>query len=154
MFNRAPCHGSYRLYGICALCLGLLATGCTHLPTAPPTQQQNEPAPLQQKTWWRDFNDPLLSKLIDQALQANTSIRSAQAALQQARALRDVKVANSRPGLSLSGSAQRSQTENFDASNSFRAGLDASWEVDVFGAVRSGIKASEADTLAAQASLR
>jgi NodT family efflux transporter outer membrane factor (OMF) lipoprotein len=109
---------------------------------------------LQQKAWWSDFNDPLLSKLIAQALQANTSIRSAQAALQQARALRDVKVANSRPSLSLSGSAQHSQTEGFDASNNFRAGLDASWEIDVFGAVRSGVNASEADALAAQANLR
>jgi NodT family efflux transporter outer membrane factor (OMF) lipoprotein len=74
--------------------------------------------------------------------------------LQQARALRDVKVANSRPGVSLSGSGQRSQTEGFDATNNFRVGLDASWEMDVFGAVRSGVAASEADTLAAQASLR
>jgi NodT family efflux transporter outer membrane factor (OMF) lipoprotein len=109
---------------------------------------------LQHSAWWRDFNDPLLSKLITQALQANTSIRSAQAALQQARALRDVKVANSRPNLSLSGSAQRSQTENFDATNNFRVGLDASWEADVFGAVRSGVNASESDAMAAQASLR
>jgi outer membrane protein TolC len=109
---------------------------------------------LQHSAWWRDFNDSLLSKLITQTLQANTSIRSAQAALQQARALRDVKVANSRPNLSLSGSAQRSQTENFDATNNFRVGLDASWEADVFGAVRSGVNASESDALAAQASLR
>jgi NodT family efflux transporter outer membrane factor (OMF) lipoprotein len=117
-------------------------------------QSNTRQATLPHTAWWRDFNDPLLSKLIDQALQANTSIRSAQAALQQARALRDVKVANSRPSLSLSGSAQRSQTENFDATNNFRAGLDASWEVDVFGAVRTGVAASEADALAAQASLR
>jgi NodT family efflux transporter outer membrane factor (OMF) lipoprotein len=109
---------------------------------------------LQHTAWWNDFNDSLLSKLIDQALQANTNIRSAQAALQQARALRDVRVANSHPSLSLSGSAQRSQTESFDATNNFRAGLDASWEVDVFGAVQSGVNASEADALAAQASLR
>jgi NodT family efflux transporter outer membrane factor (OMF) lipoprotein len=54
----------------------------------------------------------------------------------------------------LSGSAQRSQTESFDATHNFRAGLDASWEIDVFGAVRSGVAASEADALVAQASLR
>jgi len=153
MLNRPPRHWSRRLTGICALCLGVLAAGCASLPAPTPTPPPNDPATLQQIMWWRDFNDPLLSKLIDQALQANTSIRSAQASLQQARALRDVKVANSRPGLSLSGSAQRNQTENAGASNSFRAGLDANWEVDVFGAVRSGIKASEADTLASQASL-
>ena len=40
--------------------------------------------------WWQRFNDPLLATLVAQALQANTDVRSAQAALQQARALRDV----------------------------------------------------------------
>jgi NodT family efflux transporter outer membrane factor (OMF) lipoprotein len=138
--------------GVC--CLALLAAGCATV-NSPKSDPANPTLPtLQHSAWWRDFNDSLLSKLITQALQANTSIRSAQAALQQARALRDVKVANSRPNLSLSGSAQRSQTENFDAANNFRVGLDASWEADVFGAVRSGVNASESDALAAQASLR
>ncbi|HEY8907470.1 MAG TPA: hypothetical protein VIM63_15700, partial [Rhodoferax sp.] len=41
-------------------------------------------------SWWLRFDDPLLSRLITQSLQANTSVRGAQAALQQARALRDV----------------------------------------------------------------
>lgn len=104
--------------------------------------------------WWDDFQDPLLSQLVNQALQANTSIRSAQAALQQARALRDVSVANAGPNVSLSGSAQRSKSEGTEASNSFTAGLDAKWEVDIFGANRSTIRASEADALASQASLR
>jgi outer membrane protein, multidrug efflux system len=149
-----PSRWSICLKGACVCCLALLASGCASIksPTIDPVTSTQ--ATLQHRAWWGDFNDPLLSKLIDQALQANTSIRSAQAALQQARALRDVKVANSRPGVSLSGSAQRNQTENFDATNSFRAGLDASWELDVFGGVRSGVAASEADTLAAQANLR
>ena len=145
---------SIRLTGAGVCCLALLATGCASIRPPATNPSATAQVTLQHRAWWGDFNDPLLSKLIDQALQANTSIRSAQAALQQARALRDVRVANSRPSLSLSGSAQRSQTENFDASNNFRAGLDASWELDVFGAVRSGINASEADALAAQASLR
>lgn len=147
-------HWSNRLTAVGLVCIALLGAGCASvLPSALDDSSETQPT-LQQKAWWRDFNDPLLSQLIDQALQASTSIRSAQATLQQARALRDVKVANSRPGLSLSGSAQHSQTENFDAVNNFQAGLDASWEVDLFGAVRSSVKASEADTLAAQASLR
>jgi NodT family efflux transporter outer membrane factor (OMF) lipoprotein len=135
-------------------CLTLLSAGCASVNSSRADQATTTQTTLQHTAWWRDFNDPLLSTLIDLALQANTSIRSAQGALQQARALRDVRVANSHPSLSVSGSAQRSQTESFDASNNFRAGLDASWEVDVFGAVRSGVAASEADADAAQASLR
>lgn len=98
--------------------------------------------------WWQRFNDPLLSSLVTQALQANTSVRSAQAALQQARALRDVRAANLLPSLSASGSAQRGKSGDGDTSNSFRAGLDASWEPDIFGGNRSNLSAAEADAQA------
>lgn len=104
--------------------------------------------------WWGDFNDPLLSQFVQQALQANTSIRTAQAALQQARALRNVKAASVLPGVTLSGSAQRNKVESIPANNSFRTGLDARWELDVFGAVKRGVNASQADALASAASLR
>ncbi|MDD2924890.1 efflux transporter outer membrane subunit [Rhodoferax sp.] len=133
----------------------LVLAGCAS--PAVPADANHTAAPmagLSHNAWWQDFSDPLLNKLITQALQANTSIRSAQAALQQARALRDGKVAAAGPSLTLSGSAQRSQTEFSDANNNFKAGLDARWEADVFGANRSSINASEADAQAAQASLR
>jgi NodT family efflux transporter outer membrane factor (OMF) lipoprotein len=103
--------------------------------------------------WWQRFNDPLLSTLVTQALQANTSIRSAQAALQQSRALRDVRAAGMLPGLSAGASAQRSKSGDLEAGNSFRAGLDASWEPDIFGGKRSSLNANEADALAAGATL-
>lgn len=109
--------------------------------------------PVLAAPWWHQFNDPLLTRLITQALQANTSIRSAQAALQQSRALRDVKVASLLPGVSASGSAQRSKSGDIDASNSFRAGLDAAWEPDIFGGKRSALNATESDAQAAQATL-
>lgn len=103
--------------------------------------------------WWERFNDPLLVTLVSQALQANTTVRSAQAALQQARALRDVKSANLYPNVNASASAQRNQSGSSDAIDSFQAGFDASWEADVFGAKRSARNASEADARAAEADL-
>lgn len=103
--------------------------------------------------WWQRFNDPLLSTLVTQALQANTTVRSAQAALQQSRALRDVRAANLLPGLGASASAQRSKSGSNDAGNRFQAGFDASWEPDVFGGQRSALNATEADASAAEASL-
>ena len=103
--------------------------------------------------WWQQFNDPLLTTLITQALRTNTSVRSAQAALQQARALRDVGAAGLSPSLSASGSAQRGKSGGIDASSSLRTGLDARWEIDVFGARRSSLDAFEADAQAFQASL-
>lgn len=103
--------------------------------------------------WWQRFDDPLLTTLIAQALQANTDIRSAQAALRQSRALRDVKTAGLLPALSASGSAQRSKAGDDDASNRFRVGLDASWEPDVFGGQRSALHAAEADAQVSEATL-
>jgi outer membrane protein, multidrug efflux system len=103
--------------------------------------------------WWQRFNDQQLTALVELALKANTSVRSAQAALQQSRALRDVKTAGMLPGVSASTSAQRSQTNGNSATNSFRAGLDASWEPDVFGGKRSALNATEADAQASEASL-
>ena len=103
--------------------------------------------------WWQRFNDPTLSTLVTQALQANTSVKTAQAALQQARAQRDVQQAGMGPTLGASASAQRSQSGSNDASNRFQAGFDASWEPDVFGGNRSALNASEAEALAAETSL-
>lgn len=103
--------------------------------------------------WWQRFEDPLLSTLVTQALQANISVRNAQAALQQARALRDVRAANLLPSLSASGSVQRGKSGDADTRNNFRAGLDASWEPDIFGRNRSNLSATEADAQASETSL-
>jgi multidrug efflux system outer membrane protein len=102
--------------------------------------------------WWLRFNDPQLSMLIRHALVANTSIKGAQAALQQARALRDAAGASLWPTLGSSASLQRSRNGD-TTGNNFRVGLDASWELDVFGANRSAVDASEAAARASAANL-
>jgi len=102
--------------------------------------------------WWLRFNDPVLTTLIGQALISNPGIQSAHAALQQARALRDVADATLFPSLGSAASAQRNHSGDVTGS-SFKVGLDASWELDVFGANRSARSASEATALASAASL-
>lgn len=138
---------------VMALSLGLLLGGCANLNQAETLDANATPA-LTQATWWNDFHDPLLAELIARAMQANPSILSSQAALQQARALRDVKLAATRPNLTVSGSAQRNTSEGGPASVNFRGGLDASWELDVFGANQSAVANSEADLEVAIANLR
>jgi NodT family efflux transporter outer membrane factor (OMF) lipoprotein len=103
--------------------------------------------------WWLRFNDPLLGNLVAQAMQANTSVKSAEAALRQARALRDVATAALLPKVGTTATAQRSKSGDSDAINRFNAGLDASWEIDVFGAKRSALNASTATARASAASL-
>ena len=103
-------------------------------------------------SWWLRFDDPLLTQLITQALQANTSVRGAQAALQQARALRDVAGAALWPSVGGSASAGRNRSGD-NSSNSFQVGLDASWELDVFGGNRAAVQAADASAQASAATL-
>lgn len=121
--------------------------------TAGPPEPAATAATASLAGWWQRFNDPQLTALVTQALQANTDIRNAQAALLQARALRDVKSAGLGPTVNTSASAQRGKSGGNEASNSFQAGFDASWEPDVFGGNRSALNAAEADARAAEASL-
>lgn len=94
--------------------------------------------------WWRSLDDPLLADLVEEALRASPDLRSAQARLREARARRAV----SRSGLwpNLTGSASGSRTEAGDvARDAYGVGFDASWELDVFGGVRRGVEAADAD---------
>lgn len=103
--------------------------------------------------WWQRFGDDTLRQLVAEALAANPSVRTAQAALRQARATQDVTRATAGPSLRASGSGQRSKSGDNPAGNRFQAGFDASWEPDLFGGNAAGIAASEADTLASETSL-
>jgi len=103
--------------------------------------------------WWQRFDDPLLARLIEDALRANTDVTSAEAAVRQARAARDVAAAALLPFVSGSASAARSSTGGKSLGNSFRAGVDASWELDIFGENRAGLNASEATLGASAATL-
>jgi len=145
----------------------LLLTGCAGLAPPPPTPQfaalptawagvSAAPGPSAASqsllAWWQQFNDPLLTTLVTQALTANTSVRSAQAALRQARALQDVAAAGLAPTLTTSGNAQRVRASG-SSNNRFGASLDASWEIDLFGGQRAGLAASTANADASAASL-
>lgn len=107
--------------------------------------------------WWQAFNDPMLTSLVEQALQSSPDLRSAQARLREARARRVVAGSGLFPTVNAYGTGARNksseETGSGDTRNSFSVGFDASWELDVFGGVRRGIEAAEADLESAQASL-
>ncbi len=147
-------------------CMACAVSGCASVaPETPPAQAEAVPAawstslPAQAHAgtslarWWELFHDPLLTNLIERSERANTSIRSAQAALRQARALREVNAAGLLPGVGATASAQRNQTDSASPVNSFRLGLDASWEPDIFGGQHSALQAMDADVLASGATL-
>lgn len=107
--------------------------------------------------WWERFHDPILSRLIDDALVANPTLEGAAASLQQARALRDVAEAGLWPQGQGTGSARRSTqgtaASNRAASTLVSLGIEESWTLDVFGGKRSALAAQQAAVWSRMANL-
>ncbi len=138
-----------------AACASLAPRDAT-LPSTPvPAGWSTPPSstPTSLAAWWQRFGDATLTALVTDALQANTDVRSAQAALREARAARDVSAAQLSPVVGASASAQRSNSSGASTRNNYKLGFDASWEPDIFGAKRSAVNASDADVQASAASL-
>ncbi len=111
--------------------------------------------------WWAQLKDGQLNQLIADSLQQNHSIRIAQASLDESRALlRDSKL-DRYPTVEASASGVR-QKQSADVvgesgsriSETYVAGFDASWELDLFGRVRNGVKLSKAQLAAREADLQ
>jgi len=150
-----------RWRGLAAVALLALA-GCASAPPAAPAAMDAPAAwsaadvvagSRSTAHWWLHFGDPLLAELVGQALQANTSVTTAQASLRQARALRDVAAAGLLPTLGSSATVARGTAGGHSTGNSFNVGLDAGWELDLFGGRRAAVDAGDAGVRASAASL-
>jgi multidrug efflux system outer membrane protein len=130
-------------------------------PAPAPSQPPASPAEKDLARWWTVFSDPMLSSLVERAVNSNLDLKLAEARIRQARAARGVAASDMGPTIDASGSFQRSQTPGSSASttkardttgptaNQYRSGFDATWELDIFGGVRREIEAAEADLEAA-----
>jgi len=100
--------------------------------------------------WWTGFNDPNLTSLVERAINTNLDLLQAQVRIRQARAARDVVAGGLWPKADATGSYTRGRIPilgNPDAPtrNLFQTGLDAVWEMDIFGGVRRSVEAADAD---------
>ena len=108
--------------------------------------------------WWRLYEDPVLDRLVADALAANTDLRIALANVEHARALVRESRAQRLPATTVQAGADYSRTpaqqrppgmaqENWN----FDAGLSLSYELDLAGRVRRSIEAARADANETQA---
>ena len=111
--------------------------------------------------WWSLFGDPALDGLITEALATNLDARLAVARLDEARALAGVSRAGLLPGGSVGASYQRRRLADTERpggqareGDALRLGAEVSWEIDLFGRVRRGVEAAEAEVGGAEALLR
>ena len=113
--------------------------------------------------WWTQFGDPELSSLVARIAKQNLDLQTAAERVLQSRAQRAVVASQGLPQVSERSSYERtriSPTGNpgaivvakpgapleFDV---FQDGLSSSWDLDLFGRVRRGVEAANADTEAA-----
>ena len=102
--------------------------------------------------WWSLFGNPVLDRLVQQALAANTDLRVAAANLAQARARLQESRGARLPSTTASGSVTYSnQPEGVPTDTIYDVGLDVGYQLDLFGRIRRAIEAGEADVGAAQA---
>lgn len=106
--------------------------------------------------WWRSFNDPQMDELVQLALRDSPDLQATLWRLVQAEAAAKGARSGFWPRLtgSLSNTEQRRAEGDFDFEGSENEGntwsgrLAASYEIDLWGRVRSGARAAEAGRLA------
>lgn len=154
-----------------ALLAAVLLAGCAvgprhTLPASPPitlaSSQHAEFSRAQpQVPWWRFLDDAGLVREIEAALAHNHDIRQAQASLQVARAVFDQRELDRYPAVTAQAGYQRRSEQQTGGSGmvvrglseSWRAGFDVQWEIDLFGRLQHLGRAAEARAEAAQADL-
>ena len=152
--------------------LGVPVAGCKSVgpdyvapqPTLPPSfaeaaraSGQTE-ASFDDDAWWKNFGDDTLDVLIAQALKSAPDLAEVQARVREARALQGIAGAARYPTADADGQYARNLgSDNVPTgvppgglgpgihSNLWQAGFDASWEIDIFGGIRRGIEAANAN---------
>lgn len=149
---------------IIALALG----GCANAPDVPKPSIVTSPTYLHEanqslgdasgedSSWWRAFDDERLTRLVARSAVANHDTRVVVERARQARA--GTVAADSRlfPSVNLTASRSDSSTglpsaikQTTPDTRSTRAGVDVSWEIDLFGGARAAASAAEKDAAAA-----
>ena len=105
------------------------------------------------KQWWAQLNDPLLMQLISSAQTLSPTLATARTRIEQARLTRVVASATLLPSLDASVRATKSspQPPFIPENTTYTAGVQSSWEIDLFGANRAGRDSAEARLLGAEA---
>lgn len=104
--------------------------------------------------WWGRFGDPVLVKIISSALQNSPDMASASARIRESQAQRNSATASLFPSLTGSASTNtgtsRSNSVRQDTQTTYSAGLNASWELDLFGKNRAAVAAAAAQVSATE----
>jgi len=151
---------------------GLLAQGCALMPR----ESFNEPAQLSVETlesatqkndeviatvWWREFNDPQLNKLVENALAGSPNMELAKLRVEGARQIVNAELAGLAPRIGATAQAnQQRLSQNYiymsgmPVTTSYgMVGGTLNWSLDLWGRQRKMVDAAKEGVQAAQADL-
>lgn len=110
--------------------------------------------------WWRQFHDPVLDDLINEALANNKNIKIAAANIEQAAGILTKVRSPLFPQLSYGGSATSQRGSELNATpipsyvpnpqNAFQVFAGATWEIDLWGRIRRLSESAQANLLATE----
>jgi|25_taG_2_1085351.scaffolds.fasta_scaffold01834_3 NodT family efflux transporter outer membrane factor (OMF) lipoprotein len=128
-----------------------LLTGCAARQEAPEPPQATlklpeaftrAGIPTVSARWWQSFDDEQLNHLVARALEGNFSLQASFQRLRQARAVAQRQGASLFPSLDATAGAQRQESDAV-TSETFSAGLSASYELDLWGRFQSLTRAEQ-----------
>ena len=115
-------------------------------------------------SWWRQFQDPVLDGLINEALANNKNVKIATANIEQAAGILTQVRSPLFPQLSYGGSAARERGSELNATpipsyvsnpqNAFQVFAGATWEIDLWGRIRRLSESAQANLLATEEARR
>ncbi len=111
-------------------------------------------------SWWRQFQDPVLDSLINEALANNKNVKIAAANIEQAAGILTQVRSPLFPQVSYSGSAARQRASEMNATpipnyvsnpqNAYQIFAGATWEIDLWGRIRRLSESAQASLLATE----
>ena len=138
------------------------ATQLHDMRQTPAAPARTETVPLD--TWWMGFNDPVLTRVVDRAVNQNLDLAAAVARVDQARAAArgagarllpegDLQTSVSQLHQSLTGpigAIAHDLPGYYRNQSSYDVGVGAGWEIDLFGGLKRGAEAARDEAQAAQ----
>src|SRR5689334_6911126 len=119
--------------------------------------------PAVSSDYWEKLGDSTLSRLVGEVLRANLDVRSARARVGAARSDRVRTALNLTPSATVAAGYSRQRLSSatfpgfsgvFPDQNVWDAGVNASWDLDIFGQIRHSVQAQGAFVGVAEENLR
>jgi len=157
--TRSGSHSPRYLYALLTI-VTVMATGAgcsvrrpyeAPVPNAPAAWSADVPQPADAESlsrWWETFGDEPLTALVRRAVTGNLDVRTAISRVREARATMRSTRTQLQPTVDASGSARATRSSSQAGigatTDLYNLGIDASWELDVFGGIRSTVEAASA----------